>query len=163
MKPQLDPGNGSRYTISLDDAQQRITNWQSDQSLIKNAVLHDLPLANSPVLNINAFTFDLADIRDLVNRIDLYNITTPPGDASISGIRFYLGKVITPTMPEPPYSCLVAVAVSGFRPNENVGGDDIITLPSAHSKPPTLEESIFDFSYPCPTTCADPGKGIMDL
>lgn len=163
MKPQINPGDGDRFTISLDDAQQRITNWQGDQTLIKNALSQNLPLRNSPVLNINAFTFDLADITDLIVRIGLYNASTPPPAEPINGIRFYLGKVVTPTIPEPPYSCLVAVGVSGFEPNENVGGDDIITLPSAHSKPPTLEESIFDFSYPCPTTCADPGKGIMDL
>ncbi len=155
--------DGSRFTISLADAQERITNWQADQTMIKNALLQNPPLHNSPVLDIHAFTFDLADLTDLMGRIAVYNTSTPPLGTPINGIRFYLGKVVNTAVPEPPYSCLVAVGVSDFAPNENVGGDDIIALPSAHSKPPTLVESIFDFSYPCPTTCADPGKGIMDL
>lgn len=163
MKTQTVSDDGNRFTITLDDAQQRVTNWQGDQALIRNALVQNLPLHNSPVLNINAFTFDLADLTDLITRIALYNNSNPPIGDPINGIRFYLGKVVNTTIPEPPYSCLVAVGVSNFAPNENVGGNDIITLPSAHSKPPTLEESIFDFSYPCPTTCADPGKGIMDM
>jgi hypothetical protein len=154
-------------TITLVEAQTRIAAWQEDQRLIKGA----LPPSkgHSPALDIKAFTFDLKEMFEMCLRI--YNHNSPGreiyvniediSDSPLNAIRFYLGKN-EPTAQNSP-ACLIAVAVKDFATDnanpELRGGEDFLELPSI--KPPIVS-SIYDFSFPCPMTCANPTKGIMD-
>jgi hypothetical protein len=142
----------AKYTIPLAEAKTRITAWKTDQGNIQNELNH-AGSSNLPCLTINAFTFELQDLTDLLVRIDAYNKVHQTDH--VNAVRFYLGKSV-PSLPEVPYACLVGVGVSNFSPVNNNGGEDILTLP------PTTDSSIYDFSFPCPSTCAEVGHSIMD-
>lgn len=147
------------FTISQTTADARIKHWRDDQQTIQNALANHPQYQNLPPLTINAFTFHYSDLFDLFNRIGEYNTSnngaphkpivpvTPTIENPINAIRFYLG--VTPT-PEPPFSCLIAVGVTGFNISQNNGGTDVLSISP-------LGSSIYDFSYPCPTTCPQTG------
>lgn len=84
----------AEFTISTPEAQTRITAWQTDQSNIQQALITQTNLNNLPCLTINAFTFELSDITDLLARINTYNIDIKIGENPINAIRFYIGKKI---------------------------------------------------------------------
>lgn len=158
----------SEYTISLADAQSRILNWGIDQATIKEYSSFD----NAPVLITGSAAFHLDELKAILRLIEDYNGSeaplVPPVVISnpINAIRFYFGKKIEQGMPVAPYACLIAVAVSGFVISSvpNIGGTDIIELPQLPTIPINniLQSAIYDFSYPCPTTCPNPNKGITD-
>lgn len=157
------------FTLQLTDAQSRIERWQYDQGAIKNALAsipNPNPLINSPVLSINAFTFELHDLCQLFERIFQYNNPGVPfqlhlADYSINNpinaVRFYLGE----KDPADPGACLIGVGVVDFQP-PGLGGQDVISQLPVINNQPENETSIYDFSYPCPTTCPTPGQGIMN-
>ncbi|MDL5049612.1 hypothetical protein QQ054_26695 [Oscillatoria amoena NRMC-F 0135] len=159
------------FTIQQTDAQERYTNWKDNQGNIMNALQNpnapQVPgLEYSPVLSINSFTFKLQDLCELFERIYKYN---NPGSTAvlhlaestlaanpINAVRFYLGVENSPAN----NACLIGVAVTNCNA-PGFGGADVTNLPVVNAQP-TTETSIYDFSYPCPTTCADPGHSIMD-
>lgn len=150
-------------TIDLVDAQERITAWQKDQKEIKS----NLPtgMGPFPALEIKAFTFHFKEMFELCLR--MYNYNNPDqkininvediNDNPLNAIRFYVGK----KYPEDsnPFACLIAVPVHNFDPANSKGGEDLAVLPSAEAP---SGSSIYDFSFPCPMTCANPGQSIMD-
>jgi hypothetical protein len=144
------------YTISLSEAQTRISDWQDAQADIKAELSASSSVLNSAPLNIHAFTVSLDNLKDLIRRIDDNNTTHPSGSENINAVRFYAASKATATDPE---GCLVYVAVTGFDSSTSDGGEDVLTLPAGQ----TGETSgIYDFSFPCPTTCPPAGSGIMD-
>ncbi|MFN8243271.1 MAG: hypothetical protein U0X40_04370 [Ferruginibacter sp.] len=135
-------------------------------------------------LTMKAFTFALRDITDLLNRIRVYNGFEPIPNIEpvrqqdpITGIRFYIGMkpnpAFDPAFPvKPPYiPCLVFLPVTNFvggRMEEGIyiaskPGEDLVSLPVLVTEPVNgatmdipLEEgsALYDFSFPCPDTCA---------
>lgn len=158
----------SEYTISLADAQSRILNWGLDQATIKEYTTLD----NSPIVITESVAFHLNELKLILKEIEDYNgvkaSALPPVviPNPINAIRFYFGKKIEQGIPVAPYACLIAVGVTGFNSavEPTNGGDDVIQLPELPVIPVnnTLQSAIYDFSYPCPTTCPNPSKGIMD-
>ncbi len=158
----------SEFTISLADAQSRILNWGVDQATIKEY----LTLNNSPVVITGSVAFHLDELKIILGAIEDYNESEasiiPPVAISnpITAIRFYFGKKIEQGMPIAPYACLIAVGVTDFNSTtgQTNGGIDVIQLPELPVIPVNnaLKSAIYDFSYPCPTTCPSPGMGIMD-
>lgn len=165
MEQELDIPAGPAFTISLTDAQGRIQKWQEDQTNLRSA-LQGNPLVISPVVNMVSAAFHLDDLQQMVNDIYVFNgweplpIPEPIVTNPVNAVRFYFGKVEAGA-PVPPYACLMAVAVTNFDYNGNNGGDDVIMLPVSGAHP-DYQSSIYDFSYPCPPTCPNPGKSIMD-
>ena len=152
----------TNFTINEQTATDRIDEWQQEQATIKTA-LGQNPAANSNVLDIKAFTFKLEDIVEFVNRIYLANnpgggtawqMPMPTSSDTTNGIRFYVGEKETsnPNVLEP---CLIAVAVDNFTPSTS-GGSDVLDLPTAPGST-LVSQAIYDFSYPCPTTCPTNG------
>lgn len=155
------------FTILKYDAQDRIRHWKTHQTEIQSVLLNQPNLINSPCLQINAFTFKLDDLYKLFVRIHNHNNPSaqplPPPSASnttnpIKAIRFYLGLKEDPTNEIPPYACMMAVPVENFNPMSFNGGADIVYLPQGSEA-----SSIYDFSFPCPSTCAEVNQSIMDL
>jgi hypothetical protein len=166
MNSQTEIAVEEPFTISLSDAKTRISNWTADQTAVKAVTT----INNSPVVNINSAAFALSDLQSLLAEIDLYNglqpiVSPTPSIANpVNGVRFYFGKKTHEGMPVAPYACLIAVGVTGFSPASNLGGNDVVALPALPT--PThpyngLVSSIYDFSYPCPTTCDNYGAGLM--
>ncbi len=153
----------SDFTISQDDARVRINAWRKDQTDIKAALLNYPNLNNLPCLNIHAFTFTLTDLKQLCNRIDAFNnqITNPPV-VPIDAIRFYLGEKQPVDPNTPKYACLIPIAVQDFEPQNNNGGKDLLNLPVLGNENPPSPNAIYDFSFPCPSTCAEVNHSIMD-
>lgn len=158
------------FKISKTVAKTRIEDWQGEQSLIKTA-LGTNPAKDSTVLGIEAFTFRLADLIELLNRIYLVNnpgetswkMPLPTGNEQINAIRFYLGQKEVANPPNTLEPCLVALGVEDFAPtaSPSSGGKDIYDLPTAPDDS-SVSPAIYDFSYPCPTTCPEAGYGISD-
>ncbi len=155
------------FTITLEEAKKRCTEWNTDQKKIQTALLDQPTLHNLPVLTSEGFTFELADLFDLFIRIYKYNNPNKPNPIlptehtikdPINAIRFYLGKETFLERPISPIACLIGVAVTGFDSDANDGGQDVQDLPQTTIPP--LKSSIYDFSFPCPGTCADSGTGI---
>lgn len=162
----------SVFTIDLLEAQQRIQRWQDAQAAIRTALINSPQLVNSPVLTTKAFTFQWDDLAELMNRILLHNSPTTANliplsadlqttVANIDAIRFYLNIDEIEGTPTAPFGSLISVAVSEFNPESNEGGNDELQL--LVSRGSGIEaNAIYDFSYPCPATCPNPGHGIMD-
>jgi hypothetical protein len=136
------------YCIDLPEAQKRVRLWRAEQRNISEA-LAGTPGPINPdmmsIVTIKAFTFRYAEILDLVGKINHFNIN---GETPISGLRFYLGiREAQDHLPAGP--CLIAVAVNGYDPANSLGGQDILDLDAESDR-----YTIFDFSYPCPSTCA---------
>jgi hypothetical protein len=157
----------TKYIISLEEAQKRISAWRKDQEDILKAL--DLPdyTYYSP-LHIKALTFTTDDLFDLCEQIYNYNhqdgprlsITRITEADPVNAIRFYIGKNEGDD-PQRRGACLVAVPVTGFDAGNKKGGKDLIALPFGRMGE-IIVPSIHDFSYPCPATCANRGEGIMD-
>jgi hypothetical protein len=143
------------YTISLHDAQTRITDWQSDQTTLQSALSGQPSLSSLPPLTIHALTFQLENLTDMFRRIAANNSLHPTGSMNINAVRFYLGNGTDAS----GNACLIAVGVSGFNQALGVGGVDIIELPAGQVGETS---GIYDFSAPCPPTCPSPNGGILD-
>ena len=154
----------SQFTINQQDAQSRILACRKDQTDIKAALQNDPNLNNLPCLNIHAFTFSLTDLKQLVNRIEAFNnqVTNPPV-VPIDAIRFYLGEKHPHDPNIAKYACLIPIAVQDFEPENNNGGKDLLNLPVLGNENPSSPNAIYDFSFPCPSTCAEVGHSIMDI
>ncbi len=172
------------HTINLLDAQQRIINWQNERKNIKGD-------ADSPILQINAFTFRFVEMFNLCASIYNFNndvqqipllADTANEQLTYNALRFYLGirDSVVPENeindPKKVEACLICVPVSGLRyqhvTEANSNGNCYI---ANNSTPPLLCEitsggydnlelfsnsnefenpnGIFDFSFPCPSTC----------
>jgi hypothetical protein len=148
----------NKFCIFQDEAIARITNWRQDQETLINALegtpghIHE----GMPMLHVKAFTFEYIELKELMRKIDLHN--SDPSAPPISGLRLYLGVKVHPDEPVSPSPCLVAVGVANFDPNSSMGGDDVLKLATIDHN----NEGIYDFSYPCPATCANKGHSIMD-
>lgn len=160
------------FTIPLEIAQDRINNWKNDQAAIKNTLVGiSSPMQNSEALAISAFSFKLRDLTELFERIYAYNNNgqipgihlaehSPNFNNPIDAVRFYVGEKADAAGTS---VCLVGVAVTGFNDGTNGGGSDFVNLPVINQQPQT-ETSIYDFSYPCPTTCPNPpSSGINNI
>jgi hypothetical protein len=162
------------FTISLETAQDRINNWKNDQNAIK-ATLEQTssPMQNSVALSINAFSFKLRDLSELFERIYAYNNNGQAPDIHLSdhiagmqnpidAVRFYVGEDVDAA--GNAQVCLVGVSVVGFNAaGTQDGGSDFVNLPVINQQPAS-ETSIYDFSYPCPTTCPNPpSSGINNV
>lgn len=149
--------DADHYIITLPEAKKRIAQWQADQSELI-AKMAGTPLhiyEDLPMLQVKAFTFEFSEMADLIDKIKTYNETA---DVKIDGLRFYLGvndEVGEATVPQ---ACLVAVGVSNFDPEMSMGGDDVLCVDTDTDSP----SIIYDFSYPCPSTCGNAGHTIMD-
>lgn len=153
------------FTIELPDAEERIANWQNDQQNIQTALSNQPDLNSLPPLIIQGFTIKFSDMYHFVTRVLAYNsgqttvdgpITVPPPAPGvqnpINAARFYLGIKNITELPIPPQPSLMSVAVTGFDPIANAAGTNVLNLPVTNETPNAT--SIFDFSYPCPPTCA---------
>lgn len=152
------------YTIDRLEAQTRIAAWQTDQRQILK--IPGLPggVDYAP-LYIKAFTFSTDDLLQLCEKIYHYNyperhVTLTGSDRTdyrpVDGIRFYIGRKSVEGTDEVE-TCLIAVPVLGFDGEKGQGGKDAVTLWDSGEV-----ATIYDFSYPCPATCAAPGQSIMD-
>lgn len=147
------------YYITPCEAKARIHNWQQSQAKIREA-LKNTPghiYEGAPMLHVKAFTFKYDELHDLIEKISGYN--SESRDHKVNAVRFYLGVKTHDHEAVPPTPCLVTVGVSEFQPDESMGGDDVLSLPTINPSGPSL---VCDFSYPCPTTCANEGHSIMD-
>jgi len=151
------------YTIDLIEAQTRIAAWQADQRQILK--IPGLPggVDYAP-LYIKAFTFSTDDLLQLCEKIYSYNypkanpvtLTGSDREDPVDGIRFYIGRKSVEGTDEVE-TCLIAVPVLGFDGEEGRGGGDAASLWDSREV-----ATIYDFSYPCPATCAAQGQSIMD-
>jgi hypothetical protein len=130
------------YTITMEVAQGRIQTYNQNKNNI----------------NTGAFTMRLSELANLCNRVVQYDLQSdtqnPAPPTPVNAIRFYLGA-------EPDNfgnlaACLICVPVSGFvhdGQNSINGGQDIFSL-RLGSFANEEADAIYDFSFPCPTTCA---------
>jgi hypothetical protein len=135
--PQETFNNLPDYTISLNEAQARIQLYQQSRGSI----------------NTNAFTIRLSELTNLCNRAIQYDLQNPTPEDPINAIRFYLGAEL---VNKEPVACLICVPVSGFEHDGQTpinGGADVLSLRLGSYKA-SDECDIYDFSFPCPTTCA---------
>lgn len=148
--------------IPLHEAQARITHWREDQSKLID-VLKDSQeghlMEGLPMLHVKAFTFKYQELAELIDKIRVHNDRIPETEAAnrINGLRFYLGVKDYASDALSPAPCLVITGVSEFYPHESMGGDDVICIDDLVN--PSI---IYDFSYPCPSTCGNEGHTIMD-
>ena len=154
------------YTITLEEAQKRTDAWKSDQAVLIDALGGSTGAANLSPVNIHGFTFKLDDLFNLCIRIYNYNNPSTPIDVEpgieienpVNAIRFYLGKKAD-EMPGGAYGCLIGVGVKEFDPENQDGGKDVYDLPDFKTP---VTSSIYDFSYPCPTTCAQKNFSLIN-
>lgn len=155
------------YTISLEEAQTRIAAWkESQQTILEES---GLPAEGGlPPLRIKAFTFTTNDLFALCERIYNYNNPYEPKlnimrselEKPVDAMRFYVGNRMVDNVLKQE-ACLIAVPVVGFDLKTGSGGKDMVALPYFGGGE-VVVPTIYDFSYPCPATCAIKGESIMD-
>ena len=147
------------FTIPLAEEKKRIINWQAEQISVQAALKEDHgSLINAVPLTAHAFTYHLEELRHLITLIAGYNDSENGAQNPVNAVRFYLGKRSVQNNPAYSSPDLMAVAVAGFNPNYSEGGLDVINItPWAPDA-----SGIFDFSYPCPTTCGNLKQSLLD-
>ncbi|MBA3681423.1 MAG: hypothetical protein H0W73_09695 [Bacteroidetes bacterium] len=145
----LDPN-----TISKDTADRYVDDWQSgNYSLVPSSGQPDPEI----VLQLDSFLFSIDDFKDYVARVDAYNSTHD--DQPITGTICKIGIKDNPIP-----NCLPAKVpalffepVTGFKkdplsPGQCLG--DLQPLTSVAPATTIFTSARYDFSYPCPPTCA---------
>lgn len=151
------------HNIPVATASERITQWQNAQTVIQERIGIDFPVV-FPVASIHAFTMRFTEIFNLCARI--YNANCPnmppityfvPGDnvpLQYDAIRFYLGIRPSDAFPGTE-ACLMCNPVEGFESQGNIlGGNDVASLPLLQGNNINEVSAVYDFSFPCPMTCA---------
>jgi hypothetical protein len=127
---KLDP-----FRLPAQTAVNDTTNWRS----------------TDPPGGLKAFTIRIQELQDMLNEAATLNI-----DMSQAAVRAYLAQKPDPNNPTGPLlNALVFALVDGFVPPNGtdpaIAGTDIVEYVVARG---ATISGCFDFTYPCPATCA---------
>lgn len=111
-------------TISVEQAAERTKRWRETYPDCAKA-----------------FSFSLTEMNNLTKTLSSGKFPV----INIQAVRFYLG------LTQEGVPCLMMVGVAGdYDPERQEGGVDILEVGPSTS----LESAVYDFSCPCPYTCA---------
>ena len=130
------------FRIPLQDAVAYTKNWRDQPHDDNNYV--------------KAFTVNLEELKEI-----LYDLKDSNG---ANAVRFYIAEKPVDPNPGSPITgfqeTLILVGVTGFDPENNIAGDDILDFVP---KEGSAVSGCYDFTYPCPDTCATNSPLFNDL
>lgn len=140
-------------TIDKETADSYVEGWQSGRySLVPSTTSQPLPTG---ALKLDSFIFSIDDFKEFAARVDKYNLNNP--NEPITGAVCKIGIKPNPIKGGSPdlVPGLFFEPVVGFSRDPLTPGTckgDI--EPLEDTVPQAVTSARYDFSYPCPPTCA---------